>query len=280
MYTSNLKTKIIFIAIVYMVLCISVVVKQAPAGQQTKNQLYLVSIGVGDTDLITLRAINTIRASDVIVCRKEETDRFAEYIKGKEILDGSQSGWRSYRKICTEIADPKERAKCIKSKDSRDKLISQMRSANQAGKKVSVLGSGDLMIYGGPYRWYLEEFQDLNPKVIPGVSCFNASNAAIGKDIMSGKESHSAILTTYREIENLSIYHPTMIIFTMHTGFETLVEKLKTQYPPETPIAIVFFAGYKEKEHIIRGRLDNILQKTQNKKFPFEHLVYIGDFMM
>jgi precorrin-4 methylase len=119
----------------------------------------------------------------------------------------------------------------------------------------------------------------MHPKIIPGVSCFNAANAALGKDIMLGKQSHSAVLTTAREVEKFSKHHPTMAIFTMHTQFEDLVEKLKTQYPPETPIAIVFYAGYKDKEYIARGRLDTILQKTRGQNFPFEHLVYVGDFM-
>jgi precorrin-4/cobalt-precorrin-4 C11-methyltransferase len=80
-------------------------------------------------------------------------------------------------------------------------------------------------------------------------------------------------------MDKFSKHHPTMVIFTMHTKFEDLVEKLKTEYSPETPIAIVFYAGYKDKEHITRGRLDTILQKTQGQDFPFEHLVYVGDFM-
>jgi precorrin-4/cobalt-precorrin-4 C11-methyltransferase len=249
------------------------------AHQQTKNQFYLVSLGVGDPDLITLRAINTIKVSDVIVCRDQNKEEFAEYLQGKTILDQSMAGWRSYRKDCVSIKDPKERAECQKSADSRAQLIKQIRSAVQAGKTVSVLGSGDLMIYGGPYRWYLEEFKDLNPKIIPGVSCFNAANAAMGKDIMSGKACHSAVLTTFRDIDKLAGPHPTMIIFTMHTKFNELVEKLKTHYPADTPIAVVFHAGYKEKENIVRGRLDTIIGQTQDKPFPFEHLVYVGDFM-
>ncbi|WP_319408302.1 SAM-dependent methyltransferase [uncultured Desulfosarcina sp.] len=253
--------------------------QSALAHQQTKSQFYLVSLGVGDADLITLRAIDTIKASDVIVCRDQTQEEFAGYLHGKTVLDPSLAGWRTYRRDCASIKDPQKQAECQAHAKSRAQLIKQIRSAVQAGKTVSVLGSGDLMIYGGPYRWYLEEFKDLNPKIIPGVSCFNAANAAMGKDIMSGRASHSAVLTTYREIDKLAEYHPTMIIFTMHTKFDELVEKLKNHYPVETPIAIVFHAGYKQKEHIVKGRLDTILEAMKGKDFPFEHLVYVGDFM-
>jgi len=273
------KTKWIMITVAVMVITTWGAAPHGFAGQPAQTRLYLVSMGVGDVDLITLRAIDTIKKSQVIVCRKKTEDKFETYLKGKEILDDSLSGWRTYRKDCSSITDIKEREKRRKSNEIRSKLIARIRHALDAGKTVSVLGSGDLCIYGGPYRWYLEEFKDMHPKIIPGVSCFNAANASLGKDIMLGKESHSAVLTTVREVEKFSRHHPTMAIFTMHTQFEDLVEKLKTQYPPETPVAIVFYAGYKEKEHITRGRLDKIVQKTRGQKFPFEHLVYVGDFM-
>ena len=274
------KQIVFLIVFLSMVTALTAVPLTAFAHHQTDgSQFYLVSFGVGDADLITLRAINTIKASDVIVCWDRTKKEFAEYLQGKTILDQSLAGWRTYRKDCASIEDPKKRAECKKSADSRTQLIKQIRSAVKAGKTVSVLGSGDLMIYGGPYRWYLEEFKDLNPMIIPGVSCFNAANAAMGKDIMSGKASHSAVLTTYREIDKLAGSHPTMVIFTMHTKFNDLVEKLKAHYPADTPIAIVFYAGCKQKEHIVSGRLDTIVAETKDKAFPFEHLVYVGDFM-
>lgn len=95
----------------------------------------------------------------------------------------------------------------------------------------------------------------------------------------SGKETHAVVLTTIRELEKLSAHHPTMVIFTMHTKFEELVGKLKTLYPSKTPMAVVFYAGYKEKEKILRGTLDTILEQAKGQEFPFEHLVYVGDFL-
>ncbi len=273
------KQILFWLVIFSMVIALASAPRIVSAHQQTENHFYLVSLGVGDPDLITLRAIETIKASDVIVCRDQNRAELAEYLKGKTILDQSMAGWRGYRKDCASIKDSKARAECQKRADSRAQLIKQIRTAVEAGKTVSVLGSGDLMIYGGPYRWYLEEFKDFHPEVIPGVSCFNAANAALGKDIMLGKACHSAVLTTFREIDKLAGSHPTLIIFTMHTKFDELVAKLQTHYPADTPIAIVFYAGYKEKENIVRGRLDTIIEQTKDKPFPFEHLVYVGDFM-
>lgn len=270
--------------VLVIMICLGLFFLQADAvshasDEKGKSALYLVSIGVGDADLITVRAINTIKKSDVIVCRENTKERFAEYLKGKEFLDISLSGWRTYRRDCSRIKDKEKRITCEQNSEKRAKLISGIRSAIAAGKTVAVLGSGDLLIYGGPYRWYLQEFADVNPRVIPGVSCFNAANAALRKDVASGKETHAVVLTTVREIEKLSKHHPTMVIFTMHTKFKDLVEKLQNFYPPQSPIAVVVYAGYKEKERVIKGRLNTILELVGDEKFPFEHLVYVGDFL-
>ncbi len=269
-----IPTAFIFLFFLLILFCGSI-----QAEGENKGALFLVSYGVGDGDLITLRAVNTIKKSDVIVYREKGISHLQKYLKNKIIIDSSFSGWRTYGKDCTQLNTEKEKASCLKNQETRQELIKKIREALEAGKTVSVLGSGDLLIYGGPYRWYLEEFKDVHPTIIPGVSCLNAANAALGRDIMLGRESRSAVMTTMREIDKFAAHHPTMIIFTMHTKFKDLVAKLKKYYPPDTPIAIVYYAGYKEKQHVTRESLDTILEQTKGKLFPFEHLVYVGDFM-
>lgn len=239
----------------------------------------LVSIGVGDPDLITVRAIDRIKESDIIICRQSVEKEFKEYLEGKTIWEGAFDEWRTWDQDCGEITDREKREKCINDQEVREKLEEKIRKAVDEGKTVSVLGQGDLMVYGGPYRWYLEAFEDLDPEIVPGVSCLNAANANLGKDIMSGKKTSSAVLTHYRDIDKVAEHQPTLIVFTMHTEFEDLVEKLRRYYPEDTPVSVVFYAGYKKKEYRISGNLDTILKKTEGKDFPFEHLVYVGDFM-
>lgn len=247
-------------------------------GAKGKSIFHLVSVGVGDIDLITVRAINTIKKSDVIVCSKKTEKKFAEYLKGKEFLDSSLGSWRYYGKDCFKIKDKKKRAKCEERRKMREKLVSRIRLQIARGKTIAVLDSGDPLIYG-PMAWYLEEFKDLNPVVIPGVSCFNAANAALGKCITSGEKIHSVVLTSRRDIEKMSGHQPTMVIFTMGSKFKDIIKRLKEVYPLMTPVAIVVHAGYKEKEKVIKGTLKNIEGKFDNEKLPFEHLIYVGDFL-
>ena len=271
-------SKVLVLTVFFALLFLQSIAVNSASAEKGKSAFYLVSVGVGDADLITVRAINTIKRSDVLVCSKKAKEKFAEYLKGKEFLDSSLGSWRYYGKDCSKIKDKKKRARCEENRKKRAKLISQIRSAIAAGKTVAVLDSGDPLIYG-PKAWYLEEFKDLNPIVIPGVSCFNAANAALRKSITSGKETSSVVLTSKRDIEKMSAHHPTMVIFTMGTEFEDLVARLTKFYPSQTPIGIVLYAGYKEKERVIRGTLKNIMNKVGDEKLPFEHLIYVGDFL-
>ena len=246
-------------------------------GTKGESVFHLVSVGVGDTDLITVRAIDTIKNSDVIVCREKTKEKFAQYLKGKKFLDSSR-GWRYSKKDRSKLTDKEKKARLEERRKMREKLVSQIRSQIARGKTIAVLDSGDPLIYG-PMAWYLEEFKDLNPVVIPGVSCFNAANAALGKCITSGEKIHSVVLTSRRDIEKMSGHQPTMVIFTMGTKFKDIIKRLKDVYPLMTPVAIVVYAGYKEKEEVIKGTLKNISDKVGDEKLPFEHLIYVGDFL-
>lgn len=282
---SIFATKWIVIAVVSLIISIGGFAQNACAKKQASTQLYLVSMGNGDPDNITLRAINTIKDSDVVFCGKRTRDKFPILLQGKEIHNPGFGLFAIYGKK-PEQAKKSKRFNYEEKIKQLNEITGIIRNAVKEGKVVSVLCSGDPTIYG-PNMWYLEAFEDLDPEVIPGVSCFNAANAALRKGVTSGIKAHSVILTASfgREeytgpdsIEELARNQATMVFFTMFLDLEKVVKKLRTHYPPETPIAIVLFAGYKEKQRIIRATLDTILEKTKGKKLPL-HLIYVGDFL-
>lgn len=261
-------------------------VQNASAQWETRTQLYLVSIGSGDPDNMTLRAVNTIKDSDIVFCRKETRDRFPILLQGKEIHDPGFGIFAIYGKK-PEEAKKNRRFNYEEKIKQLNEIIGIIRNAVKEGKWVSVLCSGDPTVYG-PNMWYLEAFEDLNPEVIPGISCFNAANAALRKRVTSGEKAHSVILTASfgrdeyagpDSIEKLAQHQATLVFFTMFMDLEKVVKKLRTHYPSDTPIAIVLFAGYKDKERIIYGTLDTIVEETSGKDLPFEHLIYVGDFL-
>jgi precorrin-4/cobalt-precorrin-4 C11-methyltransferase len=286
MTTLYSKTKWMLITVAIMTIATLAAAQHAFASQQTDTQLYLVSVGSGDPDNITLRAINTIKDSDIIFCHKRMRDKFPILLQGKEIHDPGFGLFAMYGKS-PEEAKKSKRFNYEEKMKQLEQINTIIREAVKKGKIVSVLASGDPTIYG-PNMWYLEAFEDLDPEVVPGISCFNAANAALRKGVTSGVKAHSVILTASfgreeyagpDQIEKLAEPQATMVFFTMFLDMEKVVKKLKSHYPPDTPIAIVLFAGYKDKERIIDGTLDTILEKTKSEKLPFEHMIYVGDFL-
>jgi precorrin-4 methylase len=262
------------------------IVPQTPAEPGVKTPLYLVSTGNGDPDNITLRAVNIIKGSDIIFCSKREQEKFPDLLQGKEIHDPGFGIFGVYGKTAEQLKGNKRFTYEEKMKQYHE-ISTLIREAVKNGKTVCVLDSGDPTIYG-PNMWYMEAFEDLNPKIIPGVSCFNAANAALGKGVTSGEKAHSVILTASfgkegydgpDSVEKLAQHQATMAFFTMFLNIPEVVKQLKVHYPPNTPIALVQHAGYQEKERVIRGTLDTILEAIEGEKMDFEYMIYVGDFL-
>lgn len=270
-------------ALILGVLC-APSVPGAAAGPET--HLYLVSTGNGDPENITVKALETIKASDVIFCRDKTVDKFPELLEDKEIHDPGFGIFAVYGKSEAEF-EMHKRFDYDEKMAEFEKIDGIIRNAVKAGKTVSVLCSGDPTIYG-PNMWYMEAFADLDPEIVTGVSCFNSANAALERGITSGIKAHSVILTATfgREgydgpdsVEKLARHQATMAFFTMFMDLESVVKKLRTHYPADTPVAIVQHAGYPEKERIIRAKLDTIVEQTKGMDLHFEYMVYVGDFL-
>jgi precorrin-4 methylase len=210
----------------------------ADAKETPATRLYLVSVGNGDPDNITLRALNVIRRSAVIFCSDDIREKFADLLHEKEI---HKTGLRVHRTYMRKAGD---RQSAIKEVGRIDGII---RTAVREGKTVSVLDSGDPTIYR-PNMWFMEVFEDLQPEIVPGVSSFNAANAALRKGVTSGEITRSVVLTNGAEIDKLASARTTMVFFTMHLSIGEIVKKLKPYYPPETPVAVVLQAGYGKRK--------------------------------
>ncbi|GAB4128229.1 MAG: precorrin-4 C(11)-methyltransferase [Thermogutta sp.] len=247
------------------------------------TRLFLVGVGPGDPDLITLRAIETIKKADLVFCTDGIQDKFSEYLAGKQVVTGY---WRlfEYYGADIETLPPGERQRAEELAAKRNEFIARVRQAIDQDKTVVILDNGDPLIYG-PWAWCLEEFEDLHPTVVPGVSAFNAGNAAIGRGVTNASETKSVILSANDwpgktdTIDKLAQLRATMVLFTMRADFNFFIEKLKTHYPPETPVAIVIQAGYKGKEQVIQSTLGKIQQEIVPEQLPFEYMIYVGDFL-
>ncbi len=251
--------------------------------EQATTQLYLVGVGPGDADLATLRAIRVMKQADLIFASDGIREKFAEHLQGKEVVLGYWRLFPFYGKDPASLqGEERQQAERIDAK--RKEFIARVRKAVADKKIVAILDNVDPLIYG-PWAWCLEEFEDLKPVVVPGVSCFNAGNAALRRGVTNSEQTKSVILSAADwpgktdTIDRLSVHHSTMVLFTMRAEFEDFIKKLLVNYPAETPVAVVKHAGYVDKEEVIEGTLGTILDKVKGDALPFEYLIYVGDFL-
>ncbi|KMY65735.1 tetrapyrrole methylase [Desulfocarbo indianensis] len=251
---------------------------QATAG---KGKFYLVGVGPGDSDLATLRALEVIKKADLIFAHKRIQELFPEQLKGKKVVDGYYRLFPFYGRDCSKISESeksRERMSCEEYHRKQAEFAAMVRQAVAQGQTVAMLDSGDPLVYG-PCSWSIIELNDVPNEVVPGLSCFNAANAAIGLGVTEGKKSHSVLLASGWSVEEMAPHQATMILFTMRTEFKKFTDSLLKYYPPETPVAIVFNAGYSQSEKVLHGTLGDITEKVGGKKLPFQHLLYVGDFL-
>lgn len=242
-----------------------------------KGSFYLVSVGVGDPDNITVKAQKTIQRADIVFASPTRQALFAELLAGKEIHDvGHGMFTPMQRRNMSE-----EEAAALETFTRRT-----IRAAIAAGKTVAVLDYGDPTVYG-PQSGFMNEFRDLAPVVIPGISSFNAANAVLATDITDGLESQSVTLTIAKQanddydgpdaLPRLAATRATLAFFTMKTNLADVVQQLKRSYPVDTPIAIVLHAGSYDQQRMVRATLDTILAHVGDTPLPFEHMIYVGD---
>jgi len=264
--------------------------KDASQGSK-KGNFYLVGMGAGDSDLATIRAMKVVEEADLIYCHDSLKERFSHILDNKQVIIPPEYGWIGYgygKRECDFQGEKLERFMACRK--VRGQIIDRVRQAIKEGKKIAILDHGDPLIYGA-WVWVLKEFADLTPTVIPGISSLNAASAILKKNVTSGKNTKSVILTTPDvaewlekatfDMDKVARHQVTMVIFmpSYKTELKDLAAKLSAYYPRETPVAIVVYAGFKEKERVIQGTLNNIADKVGNEKLPFEHLMYVGDFL-
>ena len=124
-------------------------------------------------------------------------------------------------------------------------------------------------------------------EVIPGVSSFLATAAALKKEYTLPGVSQTVILTRMEgrtpmpegeKLADLAKHHATMIIFLSIGMMDELSATLRKEYRPDTPVAVVYKASWPEQK-IVRGTLLDIAQKVKEAGITKTALTVVGDFL-
>ena len=175
-----------------------------------KGKLYGVSVGPGDPELLTLKAVRVIQEADVIAVpnighKRQTAASIAEaYLEGKEII---------------ECATPMTKDRAVAEEAYRT-IADGLCALLDQGKSVAYLCLGDITIYSTYFYIHdLVRERGFETEVVPGVPSFCAVAAKLGTALCEGPERLLVVPTMASDIE-VTLSVPANKVF-MKSGRDT-----------------------------------------------------------
>ncbi|MDA3892522.1 MAG: precorrin-4 C(11)-methyltransferase [Salinivirgaceae bacterium] len=228
------------------------------------SSIKFIGAGPGDPELITIKGQKAVREADVII--------YAGSLVPQAVIEDRKASAEVFNSASMDLGE----------------IINVMKKANDAGRKVARVHTGDPSIYGS-IREQIEELDKLNItyEVIPGVSSFVAAAAALQKEFTVPGISQTVICTRMEgrtpvpeleQIEKLAAHKTSMSIFLTVQMIEKLVEKLMIHYEATTPIAVIQRASWPDQK-IVKGTLTDIAAKVKEADITKTAMILVGDFL-
>ena len=214
-------------------------------------QVYIVGAGAGDPELITVKGQKLLQKADVII--------YAGSLVNPALLGFAKEG--------AEIHDS--------ASMTLPEVIETIEKAVAKDLMVVHLHTGDPSIYGAiQEQMDALKKKDIDFEVVPGVSSFLATAAALKQEYTLPGISQTVIITRNEgrtpvpereKLRSLAAHQATMCIFLSITMLADVVKELiEGGYAPDTPIAIVQRASWPEQK-IVRATLETIVAEIADK---------------
>jgi len=226
------------------------------------SKVFFIGCGPGDPDLITVKAKKLLQKADVVV--------YSGSLIPEPIM-----------KMCKK-AKTFDAAKLV-----REEIFDILRKNAKKGKNVVRLHDGDPTIYGA-IREQMDNLdkEKINSEVIPGVTSFLASAAALGSQLTLPGVTQTMIITRAEKrtkvpkrekISELAKHRATMIFYLSVQLIDNIVkEAVAGGYPKTTPVGVVYRASWPD-QMIITGTLQTISKKIKAQKITRTAIIIIGD---
>ncbi|MDD4601894.1 Cobalt-precorrin-4 C(11)-methyltransferase [bioreactor metagenome] len=224
--------------------------------------VFFVGAGPGDPELITVKGQRLLKEADVII--------YAGSLVNPALLSIAKPSTAIYNSATMTL----------------DEVIEVMEKAVKADQKVVRLHTGDPSIYGA----IQEQMDVLSQKnigfeVIPGVSSFLATAAALKREYTLPEVSQTVIITRLEgrtpvppkeKLGTLASHEATMCIFlSVHMLDNVVAELIEGGYPEDTPVAIVQKASWPEQK-IYRGTLQTIAGMIKEAGVDRTAMIVVG----
>lgn len=256
----------------------------AAAAKMHPGKFYIVGMGTCP-DLMTVRAVKLCEKADIFLL-EEPGDAVAwkEIIGSKPVIYCPHSSRVGYGADLSKIKDPQTKAVLERNDKARRNVIREIVDAAKAGKIVASLQWGDPMVYGTTF--YLELLPpEVDTEIIPGLGAFEAGSAAIKWSPTFGGENNAVIITMgdwpnrADNNDKLMALKTSMVIYTCGFKYKEGFELLRKHYTPDTPVAVVCFAGVPNQEVVIHSTVGKFLEEVEYDKLPYLNILFVGKFI-
>jgi precorrin-4/cobalt-precorrin-4 C11-methyltransferase len=164
-------------------------------------------------------------------------------------------------------------------------IMAVCRSARDSETDVIRLHSGDPSIYGA-IREQMNGLDELGIayEVVPGVSAFQASAAALQVELTAPEIAQTIILTRTsgrtplpeeQDLDNLARSHATLCIYLSGHKVGEVTAALAPHYGRDCPAAVVYHASWPD-EQIITGTLGDIAGQVEDQEIGPTSLIIVG----
>ncbi|OPA80330.1 uroporphyrinogen-III C-methyltransferase [Paenibacillus selenitireducens] len=237
-----------------------------------KGIVYLVGAGPGDAKLITLKGLECIQRSDVIVYDRLASPRLLKYMKA-----GAEKVYVG------KLPD----RHTMKQEDINQLLVDLALE----GKVVTRLKGGDPTVFGrvGEEAELLRTY-DIEYEIVPGITSAIAVPAYAGIPVTHRDLASSfSVITGHESPDKLdkSIYWDKVtnatgtLVFLMGVAkIDYISEQLINHgRPPETPVALVRWGTRPEQETLV-GTLATIAEQVRTTNFQSPAVIIVGDVVL
>ena len=183
----------------------------------SKGILYGVSVGPGDPELLTCKAVRVIREADVVAVpnighKRQTAYAICEaYLEGKELLDCS-----------TPMAKDRSVVQAAYAKIADD-----LCALLEAGKSVAYLCLGDIGIYSTYiYVHDIVVARGYDAEIIPGVTSFSACAARLGMALCEGSERLLLVPVMASDVDDVLDVHANKVFMKSGKAVHELRDKL------------------------------------------------------
>lgn len=209
-----------------------------PTQPQITPQVYIIGVGPGDPDLLTVKGQRIIATADVIL--------YADSLIPDRILQGTRAD-----------------AEIIKtSSQTLEEIVGTIEDRVQAGLTIARLHSGDLTLYSAiTEQIHALRAANISIELVPGISAFQAAAAKLQVELTVPELVQTIILTrptgrasavpTAENLASLAAHQSSLCLYLAARHVATAQAQLLQHYPPETLVAICFRVGWEDEQILV-----------------------------